>query len=213
MKLTLFCLSLVAASLSTAASAQSSFMADVIGQAAGGYSGGEPDSCFDGRQRPKPEGIASASVRADKAFGEYRALAASKASLKPLFYDKKNWDFDGAVQDAAAATDPWADRISRVERVSLTVANTGRSWFRGIWNAFAADGSLLGSYDAMMQAGRGSAGFISLALRSPGSAAHSEPDVPFCSRPGDIERWNEARAKREAEKAAKRAAKEAGLSR
>jgi len=198
---------------SGSASGQSSFMADVIGQAAAGYSGGEPDSCFDGRQRPKPEGIASASVRADKAFGEYRTFAATKASLKPLFYGKKNWDFDGAVQDAAAATDPWADRISRVERVNLTVANTARSWFRGIWNAYAADGSLLGSYDAMMQAGRGSAGFISLALRSPGSAAHSEPVVPFCSRPGDIERWKEARAKREAEKAAKRAAKEAGFAR
>ncbi|WP_167297896.1 hypothetical protein [Sphingomonas leidyi] len=159
---------------------------------------GPSASCYDGRKAPKPSSIAKAEARAERAFLDYRTLAKvprglGEIFLKHTYLGHGNWALDGTFIDAADATDPWVNRTARVERTSLTVANGGSYLYRAIWNAYAADGMLLGSYDAMLQSGRGSAGFITMELRAPGMMAKALPVVPFCSRPGDIERWKNNR--------------------
>jgi hypothetical protein len=195
------------------ATAQSSFMADVIGQAVAGYGGGgTPDKCYDGGWQPKPKDLSSGPGRVESAIHNYLLVAAAGTDLKPAFTGGKHlwyWKMDGAEQDVRAARDPWASRVIRVEPIGFAASNQGGQ-FRAIWKAFAADGTVLGIYDGWLQRwDGGTARLIHLDLYSPGAAKQPDELVPFCFIPGDVAKWKEAKAKREAEKAAKRAAKEA----
>jgi len=166
--------------------------------------GTQPKSCLDLKTGPNPKWIAGASIRVDQAFKEYLAAAKANASLKKLFIGKKNWSLDGTVIEAVNAADPWAGRIGRYERTNLIVSNGQSHMFRSIWDAYDAGGQLLGRYDAWMQAGRGSAFFMSLDLYSPNSTATAPPTTAFCNFPGDIQ-LRKAQAEQEAaEKQARR---------
>jgi hypothetical protein len=193
--------------------AQSSFMADVIGQAVAGYgNGGTPDKCYDGRWQPKPKDLAEGPQRVEAAMRAYRQLAANSTDLKPVFTGGKHvwlWRIDGAEQDVRAMRDPWAARVARVEPIAFAASNQGGQ-YRALWKALAADGTVLGIYDGWLTRWDGNtARFMHLDLYSPGAAKQPDPVIPFCFAPGDVAKWQEARARREAEKAAKRAAKEA----
>ena len=69
-----------------------------------------------------------------------------------------------------------------------------------------ADGKVLGTYDGFMFAKARSFALRELHLTSASNPIQPEPLKPYCQVPGDVAKWQEAKAKREAEKAAKRAA-------
>lgn len=206
--------SLIAAAWSTPLGAQSSFMADMIGQAVMNSSGGgNPKACYDGRMQAKPKQLAAADGLVDAAFADYLKLAASSTDTSRIFVSNRkmrHWLVDGQEQDVRAMRDPIAGRIARVERSGLVTSNRGLE-FHAAWRALAADGSTLGTYDAWLVTwGKQGARFFSLDLTLAGSTAAARPLVPFCYKPGDIQEWSDAVAKREADKAARRAARAGG---
>lgn len=195
------------------ATAQSSFMPDIIGQTVAGMNQGLPNACYTEKWAPKPKALADGPTRVGSAIQSYLQTASASTDLKPLFTGSSkriwHWDIDGAEQDVRATRDPWVGRVERVEPIGLVASNQGFQ-YRALWRAVAKDGTVLGTYDAwLFIKGRDSARFLNLRLYSVGAARQPDPLVPFCSEPGDIELWKEAKAKREAEKASKRAAKEA----
>jgi hypothetical protein len=195
--------------------AQSSFMADMIGQAVAGYgNAGTPDACYDGRWQPKPKDLAMGPQRVEAAMRAYQQFATTSTDLKPVFTGGKHiwlWRIDGVEQDVRAVRDPWAPSVARVEPIAFQGANQAGT-FRALWRAVAADGTVLGTYDGWLTRWDGNtARFMHLDLYSANAAKQPDPMIPFCFAPGDIAKWQEAKAKREAEKAAKRAAKEAAM--
>jgi hypothetical protein len=188
------------------AGAQSSVMADVIGQTVMGMYAPAPAACYDGRWAPKPQDFEKAAARTDALIQQYREQGVAGGDLKKLFVSSKaRWQLDAQPQSVRDLHDPWIARTARLERVALSVGNW-RTTYHVQWRALAADGSPVGLYDAVVNVG---GRFNSLDLYSPTATARPALDAPFCAEPGDINKWREAKAKREAEKAAKRAAKEA----
>lgn len=190
------------------AGAQSSFMADVIGQAVAGYGGGRPNACYDGRWTPSAESIAKGPARVEAAMANYRQVASTGTDLRKVIGSEgvRRWQLDGQVQDVRAVRDPFLPRATRLELLFVTSGNES-AYYRAQWRAYAADGGEIGIYDALMF--WKSKKFMSLDLYTPGATARPLANTPFCETPGDVEAWKEAKAKREAEKAAKQAAKEA----
>jgi hypothetical protein len=184
---------------------------DVIGATIANMNQGIPERCLDGFWEPTPEQAARFTAEAEPALRAYLALAAAGADLSPAFTDRRydrRWTLDGAAPDFAAVRDPWAARVARLELVGLRLGGM-KVRGRGLWRAFAADGTALGVYDALFR--RKTHGFevSSLDLFSPGAAKPPLALTGFCYTPGDTEGFREARAQREAERAARRAAGDA----
>jgi len=200
---------LLAAAVPTSAHAQFAGMPDVIAQTIAGMNAPLPDKCYDGRWTPSAESIAKGPARVEAAMANYRQVAATGTDLRKVIGSEgvRRWQLDGKVQDVRAVRDPFLSRVARLELLAVTPSNGG-AYYRAQWRAIAADGSEVGSYDALMF--WRSKKFMSLDLYTPSATDRPLPDTPFCQRPGDVEEWKEARAKLEAEKAAKRAAKDAG---
>jgi hypothetical protein len=202
-------LALAAATSATPASAQGIIPA-VIGQTIANMSAGMPEDCLDGSKEPTVEQAARFTREAEPAMRAYLALAAAGTDVAPSFVGRseQHWTLDGNVVQIPAVRDPWASRVTRLELVGLRLGAL-KVRGRGQWRAFAADGTLLGTYDGLFR--RRTHGFklSSLDLYSAGAARQAPALAGFCYTPGDSEAFLEARARREAERAARRAAREA----
>jgi hypothetical protein len=201
--------SVLATLTASQADAQSSVITDVIGQTAAGMSGSQSDDCFNGHDFPKEGEIRNGRERSEGAMQKYLALARTGVSLTPAFVKEvaaRHWIRDGSSGPVEQASDPWAARIARLEPTDFRAGNQKTS-YRAIWKAYAADGSTIGLYEAFVHRTRNGASFIDLSLHS-SNAPQPAAGEPFCSYPGDIEKWREAKAKRDAEKAARRAARD-----
>jgi len=198
----------LAALAAAPAVSQSSFMADVIGQAVAGYGSGRPNACYDGRWTPSAESIAKGPERVEAAMANYRQVASIGTDLRKVIGSEgvRRWQIDGQQQDVRAVRDPFLPKIARLERLFITSGNEN-AYYRVQWRAYAADETEIGIYDALMF--WRSKKFMSLDLYTPQATDMPVANTPFCETPGDVEAWQEAKAKREAEKAAKRAAKAA----
>lgn len=210
MRKTIFLLTAASALLGTSAAAQSVFMQalpDVLGQVAAGY-GGRPSSCYNGRWTPSAESIAKGPARAEAAMANYRQVASTGTDLRKVIGSEgvRRWKLDGKVQDVRSVNDPFLPRAARLELLFARPGNEG-AYYRAQWRAYAADGSEIGIYDALMF--WRSDHFMSLDLYTPQAADRPIADTPFCETPGDVEAWQKDKAEREAKKAAKRAAREA----
>jgi len=195
----------------SSALAQPTAVDNVISQFYINQNNGLPDSCFDGRHPPKQSEIANGRARAEEAFNHYLSLAKSGESLVSSFIKEKHvrtWRHDGIAQTVDIARDPLAARIARTELSDLHMGN-GKTSYRGVWRAYAADGTYVGSYEAFLYRTRNSARIIRLDVYSASAAIQPGPSAPFCSEPGDIEKWREAKTAREAEEAARRTANQA----
>jgi len=180
------------------AAAQSTFIPSVIGQTVGGMNSSAPVACYDGRWAAKPKNVDKGVARAEDLIQRYRQLATAGPDVKKLFINSQaRWQLDGQRQIVRNLHDPWIARTAKLERVALTVGNGGR-YYHVQWRALAADGSLIGLYDALLN----STGtqFTWLDLYSPAAAGKPASNTPFCNEPGDVEAWQAAKAKREAEK-------------
>jgi hypothetical protein len=207
MKLTCFCLPLIAAGLSASAHAQSSVIPSVIGQTIldsmrGSTNRPEPTAeCYDGRWMPKPLHLQYGPERVDLSMQTYLQIAAAGANIKKVFTGGKRvwqWKLDGVEQDVQAARDPWAAQNARVERIAFVASNYGGQ-YRALWRAVAVDGSVLGTYEGLLIWDGVKARFLKLDLYSAGATRQPDPAVPFCRVPGDIAKWQEAKANSEAE--------------
>lgn len=192
------------------AAAQYPIINDVIAQTIAGMSSGMPEKCLNGGWTPKPEKVAEKQPGAEPAFRRYLDVAGKGVfDASKVFTNRKfdrRWAFDGTDGDVLAVSDPWAARIASLRQTGYRLSGSGvRS--RAIWEAAAADGALLGTYDALLR--RTSKGWelSSLDLYSPGGTATPKPLTEFCYDPGDIEAFAEAKAKQAAEREARRAAK------
>lgn len=184
---------------------------DVIASTIANMNQGMPEACLDGSWEPTPEQAARFTAEAEPALRNYLELAAAGADLSPAFTHRRSdrrWAIDGEQSDFAAVRDPWAARVARLELVGLRLGGT-KVRGRGLWRAFAADGTELGIYDGLFR--RKTRGFAvsSLDLFSAGAVKQPAALTGFCYTPGDTEQFREARAEREAERAARRAAREA----
>jgi hypothetical protein len=210
-KIELYCAAVGAIGFAVPTNAQSSFMPDVIGQSISPRGLGQSDKCYDPSLPQKPSVIEDRQSYAEKAIRNYVALAAASADVSSGFADKKRayWLVDGTPQPLRSGRDPWAARIARLERVGFAVANSQSNSFHAAWRAIAVDGSTLGYYDAYGHRGaRGTAWLDVLQLRSPATSSAPPNIRPYCVSAGDIEEWQEAKAKRESERTAKRATKQ-----
>lgn len=209
MKVVAFAPALLAAAM-TAAPASAQVIVDAIGQAMGNMSGGMSESCLDGSDEPTVEQAARFTREAEPAMRAYLALATTGADVSPSFVHRNEirWTIDGAALDIRTGRDPWAGRVARLELIGLRLG-AFKVRGRGQWRAFAADGTELGVYDGLFR--RRSRGFelTWLDLYSAGAARQAPALIPFCYTPGDAEEFREARARREAERAARRAEREA----
>jgi hypothetical protein len=201
---------LVALAFAGSASAQG-VVAAAIGQAIGNMSAGMPEHCLDGTDEPTVREAARFTAEAEPAMRAYLALAAAGGDVAPSFVGRseRHWAIDGTVVDVPAVRDPWASRVVRIELVGLRLGAL-KVRGRGQWRAFAADGTLLGTYDGLFR--RRTHGFraSSLDLYSAGAATQAPTLAAFCYTPGDAEAFREDRARHEEERAARRAAREAG---
>ena len=195
------------------AGAQADFTATMIGITIGNMQSGMPAACLLGRWKPTPEKSAKAQADAEPALRRYLDLArGGTIDATAVFTNRKldrRWALEGTNGDLAAISDPWAGRVATLRLQGHILGGEGvRS--RAIWEAVAADGTVLGLYDAVLRRTSKGRELSSLDLYSPGSTAAgtAKPLIDFCYDPGDIEAYKEAVAKNEAERAAKRAAKQ-----
>lgn len=177
----------------------------------GGFNNGWPKGCLALEWPEKPKSVARFDAESTPGFQAYLDLASKGLNPAPVykrvFHDR--WQLDGVTTpELANVRDPWASRIAKVERVGFVL---GRGEVRGyaIWRTYAADGSLLGTYDADMVRKTKGYAIGAIHLWSPGKESMARPLNPFCIEPGDHEQYTAAKAAQEAEKARKKAEKEA----
>jgi len=195
----------------TGAAAQSSMIADVIGQTIAGMNSGWPESCLSLKDAEKPKAVARFDAEAEPALRAYLALAAAGTDPTPAYKRTwpERWTLDGAeTRELAAVRDPWAARVDRLEPVGV-ILGRGEVFGHAVWRAFAADGSLLGTYQAEMIRKTKGYAIGRLALWSPGAEGRGKPLTPYCAMPGDHEEYLAAKAEAEAKKAARQAEKDA----
>ncbi len=189
------------------AQAQSSMMADIIGQTIASMNSGWPSGCVSLEWKEDATAAARFDGEAEPALKTYLALAAVKADPTPAYKTRLPgpWELDGVpTHELRAIADPWAGRVARLERVGVTLGRA-KVFGHGVWRAFDADGHLLGTYDAeLIRKSRGYA-VMRLRLWSPGQEGKVRSLVPYCGEPGDHEAWLEAKAAAEAKKAQRRA--------
>ncbi|MDB5584754.1 MAG: hypothetical protein JWR80_9930 [Bradyrhizobium sp.] len=189
------------------AQAQSSFMADVIGQTIGSMNSGWPSGWLSLEWKEDAAAAARFDGEAEPALKAYLTLTASKADPTPAYKRRSPgpWALDGLLNnDIHTISDPWAGKVARLERVGVTLGRA-KVFGHGVWRAFDADGHLLGTYDAELI--RKTKGYAVMRLRlwSPGQEAKIWSLTPYCGEPGDHEAWLEARVAAEAKKAQRRA--------
>ena len=179
-----------------------------IGQVVGNLTArGNMKWCYDGSAKHDAKYFAGQTPYADRAMDKYLGLARNAASLDKMFTgtrDHRLMLIDGVADDPRTAHDPWAAQIARLDALGHVLSND-RQNIHGQWRAVAANGAALGIYDVLLRAGVGGYHIRQIRLLSPAAAAPLSELKAFCIDPGDIEQWQEAQAKREAEKAAKRA--------
>lgn len=184
---------------------------DVISSTVANMNRGLPERCLDGRMEPDAAESARFTAEAEPALRAYLALAAAGSDPTPAFTSRRNersWALDAEPLDLATGRDPWAARIARLELVGLRLGGW-KVHGRGLWRAFAADGTELGLYDGYFRAHREGFRVSALDLFSPGGDKQPTPIAGFCDVPGDTEQFREARAAREEHRAARRAEREA----
>lgn len=176
-----------AAAAPQTASAQG-MIPDIIGQVvASSMNRTAQPECLTLETENKPRHIERFDEGAEIGMANYLALAAQAADLGPAY--RRNWDepwsLDGdVVEDRDDIRDPWAARVDRLEPVGKEL---GRFLVHGraIWQAYDADGVLLGTYDAEMVRRSGDYAIGRLKLYSPGKLSEAEPLTPYCANPGD----------------------------
>lgn len=211
----LFLLTSILAAATTAATAQSISDNIVAQLIIDGQYPQPPAACYNGEWTPKPSDVTHHKAAADPALKAYLTIAAGGGDISPAFVKRRiwrDWRLDGipgaSRLNLTRIRDPWASKVARLHQTSFTVGNSG-ALARSVWNAYAADGTLLGTYDALLRRSRNGAQLQWLYLYSPAATAKPNPVVAFCLEPGDVERWHAVKARLAAEKAAKQAAKEA----
>jgi hypothetical protein len=181
--------------------------------AAAQYYGGIPTgrillpACYDPNFRHDASRLPKIIPYAEQAMDKYLGLARSSSNLDKMFTGTREHRLmmiDGAQVDPRTTHDPWAARIAKVEPVGYVQSNEDLN-MHAQWRAIAGDGALLGTYDAFIRAGVGGYHIRQLKLISAGSNVQADELRPFCVDPGDIEKWQEKKAQRDAEKAARAA--------
>jgi hypothetical protein len=176
------------------------------------YYGGIPtriilDGCYNPNLVHRSRRVISIDPYIDQAMEKYLGVARGSGKLDKVFTGTREHRLmliDGVQVDPRNARDPWTSRVARLEPAGSIQSNDDFN-AHGKWRALAADGSLVGTYDAYLRAGVGGFHIRQLKLVSAGSTIPPDELKPFCIDPGDIEKWQEKKAQREAEKAAKRA--------
>lgn len=194
------------AASATSASAQSSIANDVVAQMLMSGNQGRPSSCYNGRWTPSAESVAKGPDRVEVTMANYRQIATAGTDLRKAVGSEgqRRWQLDGQVMDARSVRDPFLPRVARLERLFVRSGNES-AFYRVQWRAVAADGSEIGIYDGLMF--WRSKKFMSLDLYTPQAQVRPVADTPFCQVPGDVEKWQEAKAESDARKAARNAAK------
>lgn len=192
----------VLAASATSATAQSSIANDVVAQMLMSGNQGRPSSCYNGRWTPSAESILKGPERVEATMANYRQFASAGTDLRKAVGSEglRRWQIDGQVMDARAVRDPFLPRVARLERLFVTSGNES-AFYRVQWRALAADGSEIGIYDGLMF--WRSKKFMSLDLYTPQATVRPVPNTPFCEVPGDVEKWQEAKAESDARKAAR----------
>lgn len=160
-----------------------------------------PEGCLEGVSEPTPEQVARFAAGAEPALRAYLALAAAGRDVRRAFTRNRVsrlWSLDGAPSDLAGVRDPWASRIARLEVVGLRLGGA-RVHGRGLWRAFAADGTELGIYDGLFRSKARGFEVSWLELFSKGAPDQPSELNSFCYTPGDIESARELRAVEEAQ--------------
>ena len=180
------------------------------------YYGGIPtgrtilDACYDPEFRVSDRQVQLIVPYVNQAMEKYVSTVRSGGNLDDLFYgkrDQRHWTLDGAELDPRSAKDPWITASTRLQPAQYVRSNVGAGGaIVSRWNVIGDDGRVLGTYDAVMVARARHFAFRELNLHSPNGAA-LQPLKTFCLDPGDIEKWQAAKAKREAEKAARKVGK------
>jgi hypothetical protein len=177
------------------------------------YYGGIPtgriilDACYDPNFPRDPARLQKLIPYADQAIDKYLGLARNSVKLDKMFTgpaQRRLMFIDGVQVDPKTATDPWATRVTKVEPIGYVQSNEDFN-MHAQWRALDANGTLLGTYDAFIRIGVGGYHIRQIKLISAGSTAQADTLESFCMDPGDIEKWQEKKAKRDAEKAAQRA--------
>ena len=184
---------------------------DVIASTIANMNRGVPEHCLDGSWEPTPEQAARFTAQAEPALRAYLALAATGTDLRPAYDGDRHdlrWAIDGQESGLAVARDPWAAHIARLELIGLRLGGM-KVRGRGLWRAYAADGTALGIYDGLFRRKSRGFGITRLDLFSADGGKQPAALTGFCYTPGDTEAFREARARREADRAARRAARDA----
>jgi hypothetical protein len=209
-----------AAAAAVPAHAQYSPVAAAIGNTIGNMAAaGAEHRCMSGDAMSNKE-VGEARTGGEAAMRQYLQLAGTGAAadVRPAFARKPKhqlWSAGGAQGSAAAVRDPLAPRVAAGEAVlappTLVRAGDGGSAL-GVWALVPAGGGQpLAHYDAALRREAGIWKLSRLTLIEGPSA----PPAPaqFCHRPGDVEPYvaavaerEAARARKKAEKAARRAA-------
>ena len=199
---------LVLALAPVTAGAQSSFMADMIGQAVGVAGSGMPEDCLSLERPEKPSDVTRFEAEAEPALTAYLALARAGQDPSPAYKRRMPiaWLIDGTgSSDVRTVRDPWAARVVRLEPVRILLSRSALVG-TGIWRAYDANDVLLGTYRAELARKSKGFGVMQLALRSPSSTIPEVPLTPYCYRPGDHEEYLKGKEEAAARKAARRAA-------
>jgi hypothetical protein len=204
MKTRLLALGSVPVACAPAGAAAQSIIPSLIGQtiasSAGRGSGGPSESCLALQTPEKPEAVARFGAEAEPALRAYLALAAAGDDPSPAYKGdlKRRWKLDRRVtRELPDVRDPWAARVDRLEPVGVLLGRNPK-FGHGIWRAYAADGTWLGTYQAeLVRKTRGYA-IRRLNLWSPGMEDKGQPLQPFCETPGDHEWYLETKGHAEA---------------
>ena len=106
------------------AQAQSSMMADIIGQTIANMNSGWPSGCLSLEWKEDAAAAARFDQEAEPALKAYLVLAAGKVDPTPAYKRRLPgpWALDGVpTNDIHAIADPWAGRVARLERVGVTL--------------------------------------------------------------------------------------------
>ena len=169
---------------------------DVLGQTiARANSSAWPADCLALERTNQPKDIQRFDEGAEIGIQAYLQLAAAGLDPDPAY--KRNWEepwqLDGVItEDRSTVQDPWASRISRIERIG-TELGRGKVFGRALWNAFDAQDTLLGTYDAEMIRRSDDYALGRLRLYSPGQLTEAMPLTPYCAFPGDNTGYLEGR--------------------
>ena len=211
MKFYLLSAALIAAMGSAPLGAQSYIANDVIaGMLSQGS--GQHENCYNGKWDSTPAETEAKRPGAEPAMRLYLQFAAAPGGdVSGAFFhahDMIYWSLDGVKTPVSGARDPWAAKVARIEPVGFALGNWKRR-YRAQWRAIAADGSVIGLYDAYMRKKGDGQQLLGLDLYSPTATVQPKPMGRFCEFPGDTDKWAANMAEEAAKKAAKRAAREA----